>query len=160
MKFKKWLVAIMVIMALVGGVFAPELAMAAPRKKSRIVRRAKKRHVRKRRVVRKRRRSRKARKVAAYQAPATVAAGGTLADAQAILETLVARHPELQQAPVTVEFGDARGYQAVTYYTIGRIVISPTHSASLDTILRHEVGHIVDWRDNGVIDWGENLPAM
>lgn len=80
------------------------------------------------------------------------------AQAQAILAGYIAKYPVLQGA--TVSFGDAKGYQAICYYRSGRIVISPTHTASLERIIRHEIGHIIDWRDNGVIDWGENIPAL
>jgi len=48
--------------------------------------------------------------------------------------------------------------QAVAYYTQDEIVISPDHVASIDKILAHEVWHIIDWRDNGRLDWGEDLP--
>ena len=51
-----------------------------------------------------------------------------------------------------------QGRQAIAYYKSGRIVISPSHTASLSRILNHEVWHIIDYRDNGVIDWGENIP--
>jgi hypothetical protein len=50
------------------------------------------------------------------------------------------------------------GAQAVAFYKSGRIVISPTHRASLSVILNHEAWHIIDWRDNHRIDWGENVP--
>jgi len=50
------------------------------------------------------------------------------------------------------------GYQAVCYFKSGRILVSPTHTASLRTIMNHEVWHIIDWRDNGRIDWGEAVP--
>jgi hypothetical protein len=60
---------------------------------------------------------------------------------------------------VTVSGGATpSGNQAVAYYREGRIVISPTRSASIEDILEHEVWHIIDWRDNGRIDWGENVP--
>lgn len=60
---------------------------------------------------------------------------------------------------VTVRMGTTpKREQAVAYYTLDEIVISPTHTASLDEILAHEVWHIIDWRDNGRLDWGENLP--
>lgn len=60
---------------------------------------------------------------------------------------------------VTVSIGQTpRGEQAVAYYTQGRIVISDAHQLSVDAILAHETWHIIDWRDNGRIDWGENLP--
>jgi hypothetical protein len=85
--------------------------------------------------------------------------GGTdeTAQARAILAGLIAQHPIL--AGTTVSFGTTPGgYQAVAYYQSGRIVVSPNHTASLSTILNHEIWHIIDWRDNGQIDWGENVP--
>jgi hypothetical protein len=86
----------------------------------------------------------------------TPQATGEQAQAEAILAGLIAQYPILQGTTVT--FGDAQGYQAIAYYQSGRIVISPTHTASLSTILNHEIWHIIDWRDNGRIDWGENVP--
>jgi hypothetical protein len=83
--------------------------------------------------------------------------GDETAQAQAILASLQARYPRYLEG-VTVSFGNASGYQAVAYYTSGRIVISPKHRASLDRILKHEVWHIIDWRDNGRIDWREKVP--
>jgi len=85
------------------------------------------------------------------------ATGSESAQAKAILAGLIGRYPILQGT--TVSFGDARGYQAIALYKSGRIVINPAHTASLSRILDHEVWHIIDWRDNGVIDWGENIPA-
>ena len=82
--------------------------------------------------------------------------GGSLAQAKSILAGYVSRYPAL--AGATVSFGNAHGYQAICYYKSGRIVISPSHTASLSAILAHEVWHIIDWRDNGRIDWGESVP--
>ncbi len=48
--------------------------------------------------------------------------------------------------------------EAVAYYEDKEIVVSPTHTVLLDEILAHEVWHVIDWRDNGRIDWGEDLP--
>jgi putative cell wall-binding protein len=62
-------------------------------------------------------------------------------------------------AGTTAVFGDAKGYQAITYYTSGRIIVSPTHTATLERIIGHEVLHVYDWRDNGRIDWGESFPT-
>jgi hypothetical protein len=60
---------------------------------------------------------------------------------------------------VTVSIGKTPdGSQAVAYYTTGQIVISPTHVAGVEKILAHEVWHVIDWRDNGRLDWGEDLP--
>ena len=84
-------------------------------------------------------------------------AGDELSRAKAILASMISSHPIL--AGSSVSFGDTPGsYQAVCYYKSGRILISPTHTASLDKIIRHEAWHIIDWRDNGVIDWGESVP--
>lgn len=92
---------------------------------------------------------------AAPSAPAAPS-GDELAEAQSILAGLISAHPIL--AGTTVSIGDAKGYQAISYYKSGRIVISATHTASLSRILNHEIWHVIDWRDNGVIDWGENIP--
>jgi hypothetical protein len=93
---------------------------------------------------------------AATQTAAT-SAQTELARARAILAGYVAKYPILKGTTVT--FGTTPGgHQAVAYYTAGRILISPSHSASLEAIIGHEVWHIIDYRDNGRIDWGENVP--
>lgn len=83
--------------------------------------------------------------------------GGELAQAQAILASLKAKYPRYLRG-VSVSIGNASGYQAVAYYTSGRIVVSPNHKATLQRILSHEIWHIIDWRDNGRIDWRESVP--
>lgn len=87
---------------------------------------------------------------------ASSGASGELARAQSILAGYKAKYPIL--AGATISFGDARGHQAICYYKSGRIVVSPSHTASLERIIGHEIWHIIDWRDNGRIDWGENVP--
>lgn len=77
-------------------------------------------------------------------------------DPQAVLNRYIAKYPIL--AGCTASYGDAKGYQAIAYYKSGRIVVSSTHTRSLETIIAHEIWHVIDWRDNGVIDWGENVP--
>lgn len=84
------------------------------------------------------------------------AAPASAEDAQAILASYIGRYPIL--AGTTVSYGDAKGAQAIAYYKSGRIVISPDHTASLSRIIAHEIWHVIDWRDNGVIDWGESVP--
>jgi hypothetical protein len=79
-----------------------------------------------------------------------------LSQAKSILASYISKYPILKGT--TVEFGDAKGYQAIAYYKSGRIVISPTHRSSLSAIIGHEIWHIIDWRDNGKIDWGEKVP--
>lgn len=91
------------------------------------------------------------------RATAFVNSTGELAKAQSILAGLIAKYPVL--AGTTVSMGSTPGgYQAVCYYKSGRIVVNPNHTANLTTILTHEVWHVIDWRDNGRIDWGENIP--
>jgi len=88
---------------------------------------------------------------------AAAATGGSdLSRAKSALARLKARHPILRGT--TVEIGNARGYQAISFYRSGRIIISPTHKASIERIMNHEVWHIIDWRDNNSIDWGERVP--
>jgi len=87
----------------------------------------------------------------------TTAATGELAQAKAILARYIAQYPILQGT--TVAIGDTpSGYQAVCYYQSGRIQINTNHTVSLERILAHEIWHVIDWRDNGQIDWGENIP--
>ena len=86
------------------------------------------------------------------------ASSSDAARAKAILAGLVAKYPILQGTTVTM--GDARGYQAIALYKSGRIIVSPSHTASLERILNHEVWHVIDWRDNGRIDWGEQVPPQ
>lgn len=59
---------------------------------------------------------------------------------------------------VTVEFGDAKGYEAISFYSSGRIIVSPTHKVAIERLLLHELYHIYDYKDNGVINWGESVP--
>ena len=86
----------------------------------------------------------------------TAAPADETAQARSILAGYIGQYPIL--AGTTVTFGDAQGHQAICYYKSGRIVISPSHTSSLSRIIGHEIWHVIDWRDNGVIDWGENVP--
>ncbi len=96
---------------------------------------------------------------AASQPSATSASSGQtdLARAQSILAGLIRKHPILKGTTVTIGKTPG-GYQAVAYYKSGRIVISPNHRSSLERLLNHEIWHVIDWRDNGRIDWYENVP--
>jgi len=77
--------------------------------------------------------------------------------ANEVLSGLKARYRYL--GDVTVTMGTTpKGEEAVAYYTEGRIIISRTHTVSIDKILAHEVWHVIDWRDNGQLDWQESLP--
>jgi len=77
--------------------------------------------------------------------------------AEETLKTLQARYQYLDD--VTVSMGSTpNDEQAIAYYTEGEIVISSDHVTGIETILAHEVWHVIDWRDNGRLDWGEDLP--
>jgi hypothetical protein len=97
-------------------------------------------------------------KPAAAAAPKPAASSGdTLTQARSILASRIAMYPILKGA--TVEVGDTKGNaQAICYYKSGRIVINPNHTVSLQRIIDHEIWHIIDWRDNGQINWGESVP--
>lgn len=73
------------------------------------------------------------------------------------IEELKARYRFLDG--VTIAFGATPdGSQAVAYHTKGHIVIDPSHTARIEDILAHEIWHVIDYRDNGRIDWGESVP--
>lgn len=95
-------------------------------------------------------------KAKALSSSGSTASGTEEARARAILAGLIAKYPILKGT--TVSIGDARGYQAIAFYQSGRIVISRTHTATLERILGHEIWHIIDYRDNGKINWGESVP--
>jgi hypothetical protein len=86
-----------------------------------------------------------------------VAPKGEEARAQELIGRLSKAYRHLDG--VTVRFAKTpKGEEAVAYYTDGEIVINTEHTVSIDEILAHEVWHIIDYRDNGQLDWGENLP--
>jgi len=50
---------------------------------------------------------------------------------------------------VSLSFGETYGYEAISYYKSGYIVINPNHTTSLSTLIAHEVNHIIAWRQSG-----------
>lgn len=94
--------------------------------------------------------------------PATAAS----TSARATADVLLARREIGRLATVFQHLDDVRvsvgatpdGAQAVAYYSRGSIVISPDHDEPVEVLLAHELWHIVDWRDDGQLDWGENVP--
>jgi len=92
------------------------------------------------------------------RAPET--AGDATSDARLAnecLDELRATHRYLDGATVTMGT-TPHDEEAVAYYTSGEIVINRAHTVSIDKILAHEIWHIIDWRDNGRLDWKENVP--
>ncbi|MBS3956041.1 MAG: hypothetical protein KGZ40_00695 [Clostridiales bacterium] len=88
---------------------------------------------------------------------ATAPRSSDISQARAILARYIATYPILQGT--TIAFGDTRGNpQAIAYFKSGRIIVNPNHTVSFERIINHEIWHIIDWRDNGRIDWGENVP--
>lgn len=79
------------------------------------------------------------------------------ARAQRIFGQLAEKYRLLDDVTITMGV-TPNDEEAVAYYTDGQIVINRAHSVSVDEILAHEVWHIIDWRDNGCIDWAEDLP--
>lgn len=80
---------------------------------------------------------------------------------QAYANTLLAKY--IRQYPIlrgtVVRFGPVTGNaQGEAFYKRGVIVINPNQHRGVDVILGHEIFHIIDWRDNHRIDWGERLP--
>jgi len=93
----------------------------------------------------------------APQPPADTGADDDAARAAEVLEGLAAEYRDLDG--VTVVMGETpKGEEAVSYYTVGEIVIDRDHTVSIEKILAHEIWHVIDWRDNGRLDWGEDLP--
>lgn len=78
-------------------------------------------------------------------------------DAANALRSFQAIYRELENVQVVI--GDTpNGQQALAYYEEGRIVVDPDHTISVRALLAHEIWHVIDWRDNGRIDWGEQIP--
>ncbi len=76
--------------------------------------------------------------------------------AREVLAQLAAKFEYLEGT--TVEVGPTPdGKEAVAYYTQNEIVVSDHHTVSIEKILAHEIWHIIDWHDNGRLDWGEDL---
>jgi len=95
---------------------------------------------------------------AAYTAPkAEVESDADDQRAQVVLKGLAETYKDLDN--VTVSMGATpKGEEAVSYYTVDQILIDKDHTVSIEKILAHEVWHIIDWHDNGRLDWGEDLP--
>jgi hypothetical protein len=98
------------------------------------------------------------RKSATAGAAATAAsAAEEQARAEEILAQLAETYRNLEGT--TVRIGDTpKSEEAIAYYTSGEIVIDREHTVGVEKILAHEIWHVIDWRDNGRLDWGEDLP--
>lgn len=77
--------------------------------------------------------------------------------AQNLVDRYISYCPSILNGTI-VRLGPAKGYQSISYYTDATIELNPTHSATVSTIIGHEIYHVYDWRDNNKINWGESIP--
>ncbi len=49
----------------------------------------------------------------------------------------------------SIAYGNTYGYEAISYYRTGYIVINPNHTYDLYTLVAHEINHIVAYRESG-----------
>jgi hypothetical protein len=75
-----------------------------------------------------------------------------LARAQQILAFQIAKNPILIGTNVYIK-DCSNNWQACAFYQAGIILIDPDHKASLEEIISHECNHIIDWRQDGDIDY-------
>ena len=73
---------------------------------------------------------------------------------QQILAYQIVRNPILQGAKVYIQ-DCPNNWQGCAFYESGTIWIDPDHSASLEKIIIHECNHIIDWRQDGDIDYND-----
>ncbi len=76
------------------------------------------------------------------------ASSGEIAQARAILAGYIAKYPICKGATVYITMVPALqgGAQGCVFLGSGTIVINPSHSASLSSIIGHEIDHLVDYR--------------
>lgn len=74
-----------------------------------------------------------------------------LSRARRILARYIARYPILRGVQVYIR-DCPNNWQGCAYYKQGVILIDPDHTAPLESIIAHEVQHILDWRSDHDID--------
>ncbi len=95
--------------------------------------------------------------------PPVSSVSSDLSRAQTALQGYINKCPSYLTG-ATVTFGDAAvgNNVAIVFYTSKHIAINPNWDAmtasSLETIVNHEVWHIIDFALDSKIDWGENIP--
>lgn len=75
-------------------------------------------------------------------------------EANAILAGLIAQYPLLQGSVVYIQ-ETPNGWEGAAYYKSGVILVNPNHTYSLYEIIYHEAMHILDWREDGKIDYND-----
>jgi hypothetical protein len=80
----------------------------------------------------------------------TSSGGGELARARAILARYVAKYPICNGAKVCVGMVPALhgGTQGCVFLSSATIVINPNHTASLESIIAHEINHLRQYRES------------
>jgi hypothetical protein len=74
--------------------------------------------------------------------------------AEEILAYYISRYPILQGVRIYVR-DCPNNWEGCAYYTKGIILVDPDHRHSLEEIIAHEVKHIIDWREDGKIDYND-----
>lgn len=90
----------------------------------------------------------------AEDVPLVVGVAGKAALAQALLNAEIAKNPILVGTTIKIQ-ECPNDWQACAWYKRGEIWVDPDHRAPLERIISHEVAHIIDWREDGDIDYND-----
>lgn len=71
--------------------------------------------------------------------------------AQNLLTYYIKKYPILKGVSIYIK-DCPNNWQGCAYYTKGVILIDPDHTSPLETIIAHEINHIIDYRTDGKID--------
>ncbi len=80
---------------------------------------------------------------------------GKLAQAQQILDIQIRKNSILKGTSIYIR-DCPNSWQGCAFYELGIIWIDPDHKASLEQIIIHECNHIIDWREDGDIDYDDS----
>lgn len=78
-----------------------------------------------------------------------------LGRAQQILDFQILKNPILQGTKIYIQ-NCPNNWQGCAFYELGVIWIDPDHKQPLKEIVVHECNHIIDWRQDGDIDYNDN----
>jgi hypothetical protein len=78
-----------------------------------------------------------------------------LGAARHLLDLQVLRNPILKGTSIFIK-DCPNNWQGCAFYELGIIWIDPDHKAPLEEIVVHECNHIIDWREDGDIDYDDS----
>lgn len=78
-----------------------------------------------------------------------------LVAAQQILDKQIIKNPILKGTTIFIR-DCPNNWQGCAFYELGIIWIDPDHRAPLEEIVIHECNHIIDWREDGDIDYDDS----